>query len=313
MIEHLKGREKQLKAHGWTGQAAEWIALVCLHSGLFIRSQYTAWRGTGPMPAVRLVHKLLSAKVAAEEPVPAISQSARLVRIFGRKLYEALGIKDVRHRKPAGIDVLLKRLLSLDYVLDHTELPWLPTEAEKVRFCEQLEIPADLLPRKQYAGAVGETRRYFAIKMPIAAQPERVTFVYIDPEEVTDKGFRSWGSAHFPLWEKLRERHIRIRVVAVSRKLHLLNRCERILKQWAEGPLQAEKNEEKQEIERINRAIDQQDEETLADYGGLGAAIRLAMELKQYSAGDTSSTLRRIDEYQCTWSNRVAAIENNSA
>ena len=313
MIEHLKGRENQLKDLGWTGQAAEWIALVCLHSGLFIRSQYTAWRGTGPMPAVRLVHKLLSANVAVEEPVPAISRSVRLVRIVSRRIYESLGVKDVRHRKPAGIDVLRKRLLSLDYVLDHPELPWLPTESEKVRFCEQLEIPPDLLPRKQYAGAVGETRRYFAIKMPIAAQPERVTFVYIDPEEVTNKGFRTWGSAHFPLWEKLQEKRIRIRVVAVSRKLHLLNRCERLLKQWAEGPIQAERNEERREIARINRAIDEQDENTLADYGGLSGAIRAALELEKSSPGDGPSKPSRIDEYQCWWSSRVAAIENSAS
>ena len=307
MIEHLKGREKKLD---WERQDAEWIALVCLHSGIFIRSQYTAWRSTGPMPAVRLVHKLLSAKVAVEESVPAISQSAKLVRIFGRKLYESLGVKDVRHRKSAGIDVLLKRLLSLDYVLDHLQLPWLPSEAEKVRFCEQLEIPPELLPRKQYGGAVGETRRYFAIKMPIAAEPDRVTFVYIDPEEVTDKGFRSWGSAHSPLWEKVREKGIRVRVVAVSRNLHLLKRCERLLKQWAEAPFQAEKNEEKKEISRINQAIDEQDEDTLADYGGLAGAIRFALELKKSSTGDSSSKSSRIDEYQCWWSSRVAAVDN---
>ena len=37
MIEHLKGREQALAALGWTGREAEWIALVCLHSGVFTR------------------------------------------------------------------------------------------------------------------------------------------------------------------------------------------------------------------------------------------------------------------------------------
>ena len=40
MIEHLKGREQALEAHGWTGREAEWIALVCLHSGVFTRAQF---------------------------------------------------------------------------------------------------------------------------------------------------------------------------------------------------------------------------------------------------------------------------------
>ena len=40
MIEHLRGRERELEPLGWTGQDAEWIALVCLHSGVFTRAQF---------------------------------------------------------------------------------------------------------------------------------------------------------------------------------------------------------------------------------------------------------------------------------
>ena len=40
MIEHLKGREQELASLGWTGREAEWIALVCLHSGVFTRAQF---------------------------------------------------------------------------------------------------------------------------------------------------------------------------------------------------------------------------------------------------------------------------------
>ena len=37
MIEHLHDREKSLEPFGWKGREAEWIALVCLHSGVFTR------------------------------------------------------------------------------------------------------------------------------------------------------------------------------------------------------------------------------------------------------------------------------------
>ena len=40
MIEHLHDREKALEPLGWTGREAEWIALVCLHSGVFTRAQF---------------------------------------------------------------------------------------------------------------------------------------------------------------------------------------------------------------------------------------------------------------------------------
>ena len=35
MIEHLRGRDRKLEPLGWTGWRAEWITLVCLHSGVF--------------------------------------------------------------------------------------------------------------------------------------------------------------------------------------------------------------------------------------------------------------------------------------
>ena len=310
MIEHLKGRDKNLRDFDWTGTDAEWIALVCLHSGVFIRSQYAAWRATSRTSALRLVHKLLAAKVAVEQAEPNISQQAPLIRIYKRRLYNALGAPNVRHRKDAGPDVFLRRLLSLDYVLENIDLPWLPTEPEKVQYCESLGIAEKLLPKKTYAGAVGSTPRYFSIKVPVAAEQDRVTFVYTDPEEVTDKGLRTWGAAHFPLWEQLREKGKRVRVVAVSRKLDRLKRCERILKQWASGPFQIESNEKSNEIERINQAIDDQDEDTLADYGGLSGAIRAALELEKPSPGDSPPKSSSIDEYHCWWSNRVAAVQD---
>ena len=45
MIEHLRGRDRKLEPLGWTGQDAEWIALVCLHSGVFTRAQFCHYFG----------------------------------------------------------------------------------------------------------------------------------------------------------------------------------------------------------------------------------------------------------------------------
>ena len=46
MIEHLRGRDRKLEPLGWTGQDAEWIALVCLHSGVFTRAQFCHYFNT---------------------------------------------------------------------------------------------------------------------------------------------------------------------------------------------------------------------------------------------------------------------------
>ena len=49
MIEHLRGREKELEPLGWSGPEAEWIALVCLHSGIFTRAQFCFYFDTASM------------------------------------------------------------------------------------------------------------------------------------------------------------------------------------------------------------------------------------------------------------------------
>ena len=60
MIAHLAGRERALEPFGWTGRQAEWIALVCLHSGVFTRTQATRFLDTHHERARRLVHALIA-------------------------------------------------------------------------------------------------------------------------------------------------------------------------------------------------------------------------------------------------------------
>ena len=42
----------------------------------------------------------------------------------------------------------MRRLLSLDYLLEHPDLPWLPTEPEKVSAFDVLGIEHRLLPSR---------------------------------------------------------------------------------------------------------------------------------------------------------------------
>ena len=104
--------------------------------------------------ARRAVRALIAQGVAAEETPPGITGIGRVCRIYGREIYRALGTGDVRHQRIASTEVLLRRLLSLDYVLEHPRLPWLPTEPEKVRAFEALGIERRLLPQRVYRGRV---------------------------------------------------------------------------------------------------------------------------------------------------------------
>ena len=67
MIAHLQGREQALEPFGWTGRRAKWIALACLHSGVFTRAQWTRFLGCHTEKVRRAVHALIAQGVAAEE------------------------------------------------------------------------------------------------------------------------------------------------------------------------------------------------------------------------------------------------------
>ena len=71
-----------------------------------------------------------------------------------KAIYRALGVENIRHRRKANRSVVMRRLLSLDFVLEHPGLNWLPTEGEKVEFLEGLGVHSNLIPRRIYYGAV---------------------------------------------------------------------------------------------------------------------------------------------------------------
>ena len=119
--------------------------------------------------AFRFVQVLVANRLAAEDSL----QEWIVCRIFSRPIFQALGTEDIRHRRVASAEILLRCLLALDYVLEHPDLPWLPTETEKVRAFEALGIERRHLPLRVNRGAVGEVRHYFRLKLPIALETDR--------------------------------------------------------------------------------------------------------------------------------------------
>ena len=298
MIAHLRGREQALEPFGWKQRKAEWIALACLHSGAFTRAQATRFLDTHHERARRLVHALIAQGSAAEETVPRVRGIGRVCRIYARSLYRALGAEHIRHRRTASAGVLMRRLLSLDYVIEHTGLPWLATEHEKVGAFEALGIEPASLPVRVYRGAAGDTRRYFPLKLPVALEAERAVFVYVDPGHDTTTALRSWAVAHRGLWEALRERGRSIEVVAVVRTVRELQRALTILENWtntstASGPSAAPEPDSaaRREIARIEQAIRAKDERVLKEYGDLQACLKRIVELNDLHRSSSPGTM----------------------
>ena len=105
-----------------------------------------------------------------------------------------LGVEHVRHHRPAVPEVVLRRLLALDYLLESPRTSWLTTEAEKVGAPTAAGIARDVLPRRLYQGAVGARCRYFLHKLPVGLDGSRATFVF--PRTRTRRKVRSVREAH---------------------------------------------------------------------------------------------------------------------
>ena len=281
MIEHLKGREQALASLGWTGREAEWIALVCLHSGVFTRAQFCCYFNTKRMTALRFVKALVERKTAVESEWPLVNGGGKTCRISSKGIYRALGVENIRHRRKANRSVVMRRLLSLDFVLEHPGMNWLPTEGEKVEFIEGLGVHSNLIPRRIYYGAVRAQKRYFALKLPVAGGDKTVTFAYVDPGRESTGELNSWGAAHGPLWDAIRAKGRRVEVIAIGAELDAVLRADRLLQLWAaaEPGKVIEGLTVKQEISAIREALHSDDEEFMSQYGGMQGAVERYKEL----------------------------------
>ena len=307
MIAHLKGREKALRRFGWTGREAEWVALACLHSGVFTRDQLADWLGIHRRSARRFIQDLSDRRLAARDRLA----GRRVCRIYARAIYRALGAEDIRHRRIASVPVLLRRLLSLDYVMGHTGQAWLPTEPEKVGAFEELGIDRALLPVRVYRGGGGNTRRHFPLKLPVALGAARAVFVYADPGHDTAAGLHAWGRAHRELWGALRDRGRAVEAVAVVLGDGEFDRAEKVLANWTSPARPAGRpaasatgREIRRDIERIEQGIRCRDESVIGEHGSLRGCLERLAELR--AALPTAPSEAMIDGFTVWRSSRLS-------
>ena len=302
MIEHLRARDRKLEPLGWTGRDAEWIALVCLHSGVFTRAQFCHYFADAHRwKAARFVQTLVDRRMAVDSEWPVLNGGGKTCRISGKPIYRALGVENIRHRREASKPVVMRRLLSLDFVLEHPGMNWLPAEPEKVEFFEKLALPRRLIPRRIYYGVAGNQKRYFALKLPLAVDPKTVTFAYVDPGHSTATELCSWGAAHGPLWDALRKKGRQVRVIGIAVENATLDRTARVLEAWAaaEPGKPDEGLTAKQEIKAIREAMKADDEKGLDQYGGFNAALQRLAALERLPEAKVTEGVS-IDDYS-TW------------
>ena len=201
----------------------------------------------------------------------------------------------------------MRRLLSLDFVLEHPGMNWLPAEPEKVEFFEKLGLPRRLIPRRIYYGVAGNQKRYFALKLPLAVDPEIVTFAYVNPGHATDTELHSWGAAHGPLWDALRKKGRQVRVIGIAVENATVDRAARVLETWAaaEPGTPDQGLTVKQEIKAIRDAMKQNDLAYLEQYGGFGKAMKRVAALYKLPEAKLTEGVS-IDDYSTCGAVRFA-------
>ena len=293
---------------GWTGRDADWLTLVCLHSGVFVRAQYCHHYGCSRPAALRFLRRLTDQRIAVESTLPGTRTNQKLCHIHARPLYRTLGIEDLRHRRKPADGVLWRRLLSLDAVVECPDLPWLPTEQDKVRYFAGLRIDPDLLPRRIYTGRSGITTRYFAWKLPIAGDHARATFVYADPGLDTTRQLGRWCREHEALWAALRAAGLQVHVHAVARTRAVDQRNATFLAHHhtttpSVRPLSPE---EALTLERIEAALLANDQAVLQNWGGFMDAARTASPLRERADALVRGRAVYIDRVRTHVASRIA-------
>ncbi|MDE2922105.1 MAG: hypothetical protein OXR83_04430 [Acidobacteriota bacterium] len=123
-VPHLAARHAALRGFGFRPHEAAWLTLVCLHSGVFTRTQFTEHHRCSTKTTHAFVHRLVAAGVARERPMPGAGTRLRYTHVYDRRLYRALGVEKLRRRRnPKENVVLFRRLLSFDHVIRHPYLP----------------------------------------------------------------------------------------------------------------------------------------------------------------------------------------------
>lgn len=164
---------------GFTDRQAAFLVTVMLHAGVCLGRQYCAYGGiTYGQKVVDFFRTLLARGYATFRP--AGNQQARLFHLHHKRLYRAIGEPDNRHRRPTTLARAVERLMLLDAVLADRERTWLATEREKLaHFTLTHHVPRQDLPRLVFRADDAETVRYFPDKLPIAADPDGRTYVFL--------------------------------------------------------------------------------------------------------------------------------------
>lgn len=193
-------RVEVLTKSAYTQRQAEFLVHAALHGGYFMRRQYNRFAGTTSGGVTnRLLDKLRS---RSEITVALRIGDVHIYHLSSRPFYAKLGEEHNRNRRAKQPRIIKQRLMILDFVLDHPEWHFLPTEQEKVEYFAGLPVPETVYRSRRGAPP---TTRYFVDKNPVflVEQNGKPGFAFVDEGMVTTDGFETWLKQYRPLFHSL--------------------------------------------------------------------------------------------------------------
>lgn len=222
-------RINALKALGYEHAESRFLCLAALHSGYFLRRQFLAFVGAPKgWCDDAFTQKLIARKHCVAAP---FRHNHIVYRLSSKPLFATLDEHDNRNRREKQPATIKNKLMALDFVLEHLDLSYLATEAEKVEyFTSAAHVPLEILPAKRYQSSrTGRsTLRYFVEKFPIfvsapSAEQSTVSFCYVDEGVVSTDGFKTFLAHYQPLFSSLAGN----RVVYVATQPYLAEKARR--------------------------------------------------------------------------------------
>ena len=180
----------RLQDFGYTEREARFLYLAATHSGYFTRHQFLSFTH---QTKGYLVHRFTT-KLLTQHHAQATQYGHKtyVFKLTSRKIYDSIGKENLRDHRSHTANFIRTRLLVLDFVLAHPDLPYLESLAEKLEFFhEQPGLPTSLFP-----GQTDRTEdldrtlnRFFRDRFPVFISarngstpgPTLPTFVYCDP------------------------------------------------------------------------------------------------------------------------------------
>jgi hypothetical protein len=167
-------REEALAAFGFTERQARFLALVLVHSGVFVERQYCSFAGiVHGQKSTDFINLLVERRYGTPIATGRLHRG-RMFHVHYKPLWAAIGEPNSRFRKPAAPGRMIERVMILDAVLEGRDFVWLGTAIDKRRHLMRYlgdRLPKSDYPQLSFGDGEAKVVRYFPDKLPIGVQP----------------------------------------------------------------------------------------------------------------------------------------------